>query len=47
MQDWDPENYNKTLLRKNFKVSFLKTERQFQVHGQEDVILLRWKLSPK
>lgn len=46
MQDLDPENYNKTQLRKNCKY-LLKNRETFQVHGQEDVILLRWKLSPK
>lgn len=30
MQDWDPENYNKTLLRKNFKYLLKKQRDNFK-----------------
>lgn len=44
MQDLDSENYNKTQLRKNCK--YLKKQRDISSSWTEDVILLRWKLSP-
>lgn len=45
MQARYPENY-KTLLRKNFNISF-KNGETFRVHGQEGAILLGRKITPK